>query len=266
MHGAVGSADALPAGVGRRPRPGRGRCRHGCSPSSVATGNSPAERCSPGVRSPTAVCARPIPSPRHSTAPTSGPTSTTPCSSGAGALARFAAASPSPIVDALERRGELAHLGVLRGGRRRRSSRTQIAPADLVLELTEHVPLRDGEAIEVLRAIRSLGVGLAIDDIGENPSLFLAFRRVGLDWVKFERHVQSRGGQHRRGGGSSGASSTWCTTSGAAVVAEGIETAEMLRRSPRTGLRSGAGKPARPGGVGRDLPAGPARRRCCSLR
>lgn len=64
-----------------------------------------------------------------------------------------------------------------------------VRPAALCLELTEQVPLLNGEAMTVLREIRRLGVQLALDDVGDSYAFLRRLREVGFDVIKLDRNL-----------------------------------------------------------------------------
>ncbi|MEO1033954.1 MAG: GGDEF domain-containing protein [Pseudomonadota bacterium] len=70
--------------------------------------------------------------------------------------------------------------------------RHKVAPADLVFELTEQAILDDYQAIRnAMKNIRSLGISLAIDDLGSGYSNLRAWSELCPDFVKIDRYFTS---------------------------------------------------------------------------
>ena len=61
-------------------------------------------------------------------------------------------------------------------------------PAELLqLEITENIVMADpGRVLEVLDALRALGVGLSLDDFGTGHSSLSYLRRLGVDEIKID--------------------------------------------------------------------------------
>jgi diguanylate cyclase (GGDEF)-like protein/PAS domain S-box-containing protein len=65
---------------------------------------------------------------------------------------------------------------------------TEIQPSSLALELTESVMMKDMDlSISRMKALRSLGVKLAIDDFGSGYSSLMYLRRLPVDILKVDR-------------------------------------------------------------------------------
>ncbi|BCR04516.1 hypothetical protein DESUT3_15850 [Desulfuromonas versatilis] len=65
---------------------------------------------------------------------------------------------------------------------------TGLDPALLVLEVTESTVMRDvGEALETLKVLREMGIGLAIDDFGTGYSSLASLKTFPIDTLKIDR-------------------------------------------------------------------------------
>jgi EAL domain-containing protein (putative c-di-GMP-specific phosphodiesterase class I) len=109
--------------------------------------------------------------------------------------------------------------------------RTGLAPGLLGLEITESVIMRDPEtSTTALRALKELGVRLAVDDFGTGYSSLAYLRRFPVELLKVDRAFVD-------GLGDSGdaedraivaAVISLAHTLGMQAIAEGVETAEQL--------------------------------------
>ncbi len=120
-----------------------------------------------------------------------------------------------------------------------------LAPRGLYLELHEQ-DLRDaGPAVTAaLRALRRLGVGVAIDDLGAdaNPGSAstgtLGARRLPVDTVKVSRDVVARAVADREDGIAAAAVVIAARAAGRHPLAMGVETVEQLRLVRELGYAS----------------------------
>ena len=104
-----------------------------------------------------------------------------------------------------------------------------ISPSSLVLEITEHVLVRDSESIHsTFLRLRSSGIHIAIDDFGTGYSSFSSLQRFPVDTLKLDRSfvVRAVGDQH--GTALLRALVDAGVAHGASIVAEGIETKAQL--------------------------------------
>jgi diguanylate cyclase (GGDEF)-like protein len=110
-----------------------------------------------------------------------------------------------------------------------------LAPHRLVLEITESVLVQDAEAvIACLHRLKSIGVRIALDDFGTGYSSLSYLRRFPFDTIKIDRSFI-------REISDPGAAAIVravvgiATQLGAAVTAEGVETADQLEQVHQEG-------------------------------
>jgi diguanylate cyclase (GGDEF)-like protein/PAS domain S-box-containing protein len=121
-------------------------------------------------------------------------------------------------------------------------SASGLAPARLVLEVTESVMMRDRDVVLArLRALKALGVRLAIDDFGTGYSSLSVLREYPLDILKIDKSFVDGVGH----GGDETLIAHAIVTLGTALslttVAEGIEDAAQLARLRTLGCQRGQG-------------------------
>jgi len=144
-------------------------------------------------------------------------------------------------------------------------SSAQVPSNALVLELTEEAFVGEiGQLLTALNQIRSLGVGLAIDDFGAGYSSLAYLRRLPVDVVKLDRAFASGLGFDPASEAIIALSVELSHRLGLTVIAEGVETEaafEALRRhgcdiaqgywicrpSPATEITEWLASAARPG-------------------
>jgi diguanylate cyclase (GGDEF)-like protein len=108
---------------------------------------------------------------------------------------------------------------------------TRLPPRALELEITESVLMTEpGRALRTLSVLRSMGVGLAVDDYGTGHSSLAYLHRLPLDTLKIDRSFVAAMG--REGGVIVRSTVDLAHNLGLRVVAEGVEdpaTAAALR-------------------------------------
>ncbi len=120
---------------------------------------------------------------------------------------------------------------------------TGIAPSQLVLEITENVLMDDPERATIaLRALRSLGIAIAVDDFGTKYSSLSYLQRFPVDILKIDRAFVEP--LNRSEPVSTALVSTIIGLArhmGLDVVAEGIERPDQLDRLIELGCSKGQG-------------------------
>jgi EAL domain-containing protein (putative c-di-GMP-specific phosphodiesterase class I) len=112
----------------------------------------------------------------------------------------------------------------------------------LRFEITENVLVQEAQStLAILRALKALGVQLAIDDFGIGYSSLSYLTRLPVDTLKVDRLFVS--GQGREVGNLAiiRAVASLAQALELTVTAEGIETAEQLLRVLEAGCRRGQG-------------------------
>ncbi|MCU1372981.1 MAG: Diguanylate cyclase/phosphodiesterase with sensor(S) [Actinomycetia bacterium] len=111
-----------------------------------------------------------------------------------------------------------------------------LAPSDLCIELTESQLMADAaQASRVLGVLHERGVRIAIDDFGTGYSSLAYLRRFPADVVKLDRSFIADVVTDDATAASVEAVVTLDGTLGLTVAAEGVETAEQLRRVTELG-------------------------------
>ncbi len=114
-----------------------------------------------------------------------------------------------------------------------------LAPDSLVLEITESVMMADTDlAVERLKALKALGVRLAMDDFGTGYSSLSYLSRFPIDILKMDRSFLQSGDADS---GLAAAIVSLGETLDLQVVAEGIEMPEQLSSLLNLGCELGQG-------------------------
>jgi EAL domain-containing protein (putative c-di-GMP-specific phosphodiesterase class I)/AmiR/NasT family two-component response regulator len=117
------------------------------------------------------------------------------------------------------------------------------APADrLVLEITEHAPVRDYEALNAaMQRMRGRGIRLAVDDAGSGFASLRHILQLAPDIIKIDnaltRNVYKDPARRALAAGLI----SFAAELGATIVAEGIQTRQELETLRELGVRYGQG-------------------------
>jgi PAS domain S-box-containing protein/diguanylate cyclase (GGDEF)-like protein len=109
-------------------------------------------------------------------------------------------------------------------------ARHGVDPTRLVVEITERAAMREPHRTDaVLRALKDVGVRVAIDDFGADHSSLARLRALKVDILKIDRDFL-RGVPHERDAAAIvTAVLSLAAALGMSAVAEGVETAEQMR-------------------------------------
>ena len=100
-----------------------------------------------------------------------------------------------------------------------------LAGRHLTLEITEHAVIRDvGQAVATVRALRSIGVGVAIDDFGVGYSSFAELKALPVSKLKIDRGFVTNLGSDPDDFGIVSAMVGLARSFDLDLVAEGVET------------------------------------------
>ena len=121
----------------------------------------------------------------------------------------------------------------------------------LLIELTEHEKVEDYPALlSALDAMRAAGIGLCIDDFGAGHSSLRHVLHLEPDVVKLDLSLVQGVGACPRRQALVEAMLTFCRSTGAVLVAEGVEHADDLAQLVRLGVGHAQGwflaRPAEP--------------------
>jgi diguanylate cyclase (GGDEF)-like protein len=103
-----------------------------------------------------------------------------------------------------------------------------VDPADLIVEITESVAMRDAECVEpVLGDLRALGVRIAIDDFGVGYSSLARLKEMAVDLLKLDAQFLPRTPSDHRAATLTRAVLELAAALGMSAVAEGVQTPEQ---------------------------------------
>jgi diguanylate cyclase (GGDEF)-like protein/PAS domain S-box-containing protein len=120
--------------------------------------------------------------------------------------------------------------------------RTGVEPACLSLEITESVLMQEVDfSVEMLHALRALGVGLHLDDFGTGYSSLSYLKRFPLDVLKLDRSFVSGLGIDTEAPIIAAAIIEMARALGLTVIAEGVETKAQLASLRSLGCHSAQG-------------------------
>jgi diguanylate cyclase (GGDEF)-like protein len=105
---------------------------------------------------------------------------------------------------------------------------TGLPPSALELELTETVFQTRAPTIEALRRLRSLSIGIALDDFGSGYSSLTSLEQLPITRVKLDHSVVECVDSNPRSAAIARSIITLCHGLGLQVMAEGVERVEQL--------------------------------------
>lgn len=119
--------------------------------------------------------------------------------------------------------------------------RHDVAPHRLILEITETVLIRNSNAKTVLDELKGLGVGIALDDFGTGYASMGYLRQYRFDKIKIDKSFVSTMVDEGKSAAIVRAICGLARDISATVVAEGIETEELLSLVGAAGCDLGQG-------------------------
>ncbi len=119
--------------------------------------------------------------------------------------------------------------------------RTGLAPAKLVLEVTESVMVDETAGIPALRELRAYGIRIAIDDFGTGYSSLHYLTRMPVDILKIDRSFVNELNGTPEGAAVTEAVLRLSHALHLTTIAEGIETSAQARELRALGCHTGQG-------------------------
>lgn len=114
-------------------------------------------------------------------------------------------------------------------------TRAGLTPERVVLEITERAVTRPAVVVREAHRLRALGFWLALDDVGAGNAGLEMLRQVPVDYLKIDRSVVVGARTDNTARSVLAALIAFARQSGTFVIAEGIETEEMLAFVRRMG-------------------------------
>ena len=123
-----------------------------------------------------------------------------------------------------------------------RNEGSKLAASRLLIELTETAEIADlHEAASSMEQLRSVGVPVCLDDFGAGAAAFRYLRAFGVDYVKLDGEYVRAACKNRRDRALVASMIEIAAKSGAAVVAETIETEAEAALMQELGVSFGQG-------------------------
>src|SRR3954453_2943635 len=108
-------------------------------------------------------------------------------------------------------------------------ARHKLAPSRLILEITENVVMADpARTLAILERLRSLGVGLSLDDFGTGHSSLAYLRQLQVDELKIDRSFVTDMVSDDQNAAIVRSTIDLAHAVGIRIVAEGVEDADTL--------------------------------------
>ena len=116
-----------------------------------------------------------------------------------------------------------------------------LTPERVVLEITERSIARLPAVVREARRLRRLGFGLALDDTGAGNAGLQMLSQVPVDFIKVDRAVVAQASTDTTAEAVLAALVAFAGKTGSRVVAEGIETVDMLEHVRGAGVACAQG-------------------------
>lgn len=112
----------------------------------------------------------------------------------------------------------------------------EVNPKKLIIEITENVAIEDSDIVEVqIKKVQKMGFPISIDDFGTGYSAFLYLQRFSIQEVKIDRQFVADLETDPKSRAIVRAILTLAKSLHMHTVAEGVETADQLRRLEELG-------------------------------